>query len=802
MGADNLPGSQSSKQMQELLAAQTAANDNPVDNNVPASDPPTTKKTLGYADGYAQYTERYGGLTEVNGESVRASEVTNDNAYAQEKSAPLSKQVNTQVNNFRNIFGYNNSDSREDPTFIIFDLYMDYIDSPLFNNVNGFFSSYSDSIPELSERPEMYSQFVNMVQKIFPGDLNQEAGYKRHYINSIGGLDLLFKKIVTYPEDVLTFTLSEDVTMLTQYMSELYSNLVYSYDTHRYLIPDNLLRFNLTIMFRDARDMVTTEGKYVNQGISKFAYVLHDCQFDFFNSRNFGNDVKVSGFDGGATTTPASLTFSINYKSYSKITGAQAIDNAIPIDLRERLNLDSEGYERFSTDYNSLDEQKEKTQLEKDANAERSNPLSDGEGNVSTLYPKNLPAGSKKKTKGPIGQYTEKLKNSFTDEISDVRNVLINKVKEEVTVLSSQAQRFVSDKLLGGLDIPGFNGITLSKVNVYYDDPFQAINKVSFLFEKFLDNAVDDLKNNVSVDIDTNAEKGSRVNIYWDEAGDTFGEKAENAAKNAFYGDTGPLPRNSNLYGDALTEGKAPSGESRHEDGSYNEKEPTGDLHEDGEYNEKYPEGIVQPKGEYNEKYPDGDLHEDGQYNLKFPGGDVHEDGTYNEKYPDGDVHEDGSYNEKYPDGDTHEDGTYNEKYPDGDVHEDGTYNEKEPSGSVQEKGTYNEKYPSGDVHPDGQYNLKFPDGDVQPDGEYNQKYPTGGIDGDLHEDGEYHDKEPKGEVYSADDLVDGVKKPSGNVYGRIEEVEPKEPEGDVHPGGEYHDKEPKGNLYKKDDNR
>jgi hypothetical protein len=790
----------SAKNQQEWLKAndiQDATNQ----QNAPV-EKDTTKKSLGYVEGYSRYISKSGGLITDDGNNpYRQEEVIKDDIEAEvPKPSPISKQINKQINKFRNIFGYSDtqrqSDSLEDPTFLIFDLHLDYGQSPLFNNVPTFFGEYSDSMEELSERLPLYNEFVSMISKIFPGDINEFSGSKRHYINSIAGMDNLFKKIVDYPNDALTFTLSEDITLLAQYLSELYSNLVYSYDTHRYMIPDNLLRFNMTIFFRDVREMKVVSydkdhnfvSDDINDRMSKFAYVLHDCQFDFFNSRSFADGMTVSGFEGGASTTPNILSFNINYKSYSKITMPDLIDDSTLIDLRERQGLDDGNYDRYNNDYVSKTELVENTE---------SNSVSETTNDRISSVNRHIKPEVQKR---PLAELGERLKNSFTDEISDVRNVLVNKVKEEVTVLSSQVQRAASDALFDtfGFEIPGVNGITLSKVNVYYDDPFQAINKVSFLFEKFLDQAVDDLKDNVRVEYDKEAEKGNKVNIYWDETGETFGEKAGSAALNAFFGPTGVIPRDSNVYSDALSEGKTPTGDSRHDDGKYNEKYPEGDVSEDGTYNEKYPEGDVNDDGTYNEKYPDGDRHEDGTYNEKHPDGDLHEDGTYNEKEPLGSVQDKGSYNEKYPDGDRHEDGDYNEKYPEGDVHPDGQYNEKEPLGSVQDKGEYNEKYPEGDRHEDGTYNEKYPEGDVQPDGDYNEKYP----EGDVHEDGTYNDKEPKGDVYSDDELEDGTKKPSGNVYGKKEEKEAESPEGDVHPDGQYNEKYPKGNLYKKDDDK
>ena len=801
MGSTNFIEERSAKEASDALAARQKAGTEPDDKN--ALESKDIKKTLGYVDGYSNYTTKYGGPVDGTmggprtGEKIRTPEIENP------KPDSFSNQVNTQINKFRNIFGYgsqdnNGSDGIEDPTFIVFDLQMDYAESPLFNSVTDFINEYSDSTPELVERVKLYEQFTGTLFKIFPGNSDENSGYKRHYVNSISGLDNLFKKIVNYPDDVISFTLSEDITMIAQYISELYSNLVYSYDTHRYLIPDNLLRFNLTIFFSDVRDIVSSViggSNIVNENVSKFAYVLHDCQFNFFNSRNFGSDITVSGFEGGATNTPSTLSFNINYKSYSKIMLPNLIDDSTYIDLRERIitSNDDADLARFNNDYDVGSIQLEKTQAERE---KQSIPVGTLPGKIDSVALRH-PGGTGYEYATPgLG---DKIKNAFTDEISDVRNVLVNKIKEEVTVLSSRAQKFVSDKIFGGLNIPGFNGITLTKVNVYYDDPFQALDKVSFLLERFIDNSVEDIKKNIKLDVNTQANKGDRVNIYWgntnvkDATWKGVGEDLKDIAEDAFFGNTGAVPRDSNVYSNNLENGKVPTGENRY---GYT------DLNPDGQYNEKYPSGSVQDKGIYNEKYPDGDVNPDGTYNEKYPSGTVQPKGAYNEKYPEGDKHPDGAYNEKYPEGDVNPDGTYNEKYPNGRVQPDGQYNEKYPSGSVQGKGTYNEKYPEGDLQPGGTYNEKYPEGDVQPDGEYNQKYPTGGIDGDLHVDGTYHDKEPRGEVYSVDDLEKGDKKPSGNVYGKKEEKEAETPEGDLHPDGQYNEKYPKGNLYKKDDDK
>lgn len=751
---------------------QTINNDNTVNR----------KKSIGYVDGYAQYISKSGGPITDGSDTYREVEVTHEDASESEKPAPISKQINKQLNQFRNIFGYNlsqrHSDSMEDPSFLIFDIQMDYGESPLFNSVQPFFDDYAGSMEELNERIPIYNEFKAFIAKVFPGDINEETGSKRHYINSISGMDNLFKKIVSYPDDVLTFTLSEDITMFSQYISELYSNLIYSYDSHRYMIPDNLLRFNLTIFFRDVREMKA--NKYNSDGsidrdniknMSKFAYVLHDCQFDFFNSRSFGNDMTVSGFEVGASATPNTLAFNINYKSYSKKTMPSLIDNGVLIDLRERDGLRDGGYDRFNNDYMSLEEQDDL--VEQNLVIENTKINQVRSGNINGIV------GKDGKKKSPILNYTSNIKNAFTQEISDVRNVLVNKIKDEVTVLSSQAQRFVSDKIFDTIDIPGFQNITLTKFNVYYDDPAGAIDRVSTLLENFIDDQIEDVKDSISIDI-----VDGRLNVNYDKTEDIdprTGNVTDTTEKGRRQANvSSPI---ENIYGDVTNSHKEPEREKLHEDRTYNEKYPDGDLMDDGSYNEKEPKGKV---------------HEDAEEVTKEPNGNTYGDVTDTDKEPSGNVYGDVTDIDKEPEGKVHDNPDSTNKEPEGDLHVDGTYNEKEPSGNLYESSEELTKEPSGNLYTISGptiENIKEPEGKVHEAPETQSKEP----EGDLHEDGTYNEKSPSGEVYGDVEGKDNT--PSGNIYGKVDDIEPKQPEGDLHEDGKYNDKKPTGNRYKKEDN-
>ena len=249
----------------------------------------------------------------------------------------------------------------EDPTYIVFDINIDDSDkSPLFDRsylskgdknlynldtkINygkgalHFLRKYGAWDSEIESAGYIYGEFIKIIQLIFPGldskdpagNQYNSSGSKRHYISSISGLDVLNKKIMDFPNDKITIKLNEDVTMLSQYLSELYMDLTYSYATNRQLIPSNLLRFNMYIILSDVRDMKFGKSKKSNglfdgyidkivENKSKFLYILHDCEFDFSTSKIHSTEIENGGFNTGPSTTPATMDLNIIFKSYSKI---------------------------------------------------------------------------------------------------------------------------------------------------------------------------------------------------------------------------------------------------------------------------------------------------------------------------------------------------------------------------------------------------------------------------------------------------------------------------------------------------
>ena len=241
-----------------------------------------------------------------------------------------------------------NTDSwYEDPLYQSFDIIFDRTLSPLFNGeIDKFFEVY-DMNDYMNNAWIHYKKFNELFFKIFNGlgpqkyqttmiptgvsgmmpitvpvpDNNVVKRNKVWYINSIAGMDKLTAKIPKYEEDKLTITLSEDVAMLVNYMVDSYNNFVYNYSQQRYNLPDNLLRFKMMIRLSDMRTMKLVnhfESPEYMYDKAMEIYTLYDCNFDFFNSKNFTDEVVNGGFGAGRQDTPAIVKFDIIYKSIQK----------------------------------------------------------------------------------------------------------------------------------------------------------------------------------------------------------------------------------------------------------------------------------------------------------------------------------------------------------------------------------------------------------------------------------------------------------------------------------------------------
>lgn len=284
----------------------------------------------------------------------------------------------------------------EDPLIPSFELYFDE-DSPLFsgddniqnnntssNSLKGFIQKYQEIDPiNYSARFDMLNEFKNVFFKIFNSVL--DANYtirqkKQYYITKITGLNNLNKKMINYGEDKITITLNEDVSMISWYLSELYNNLIYSYKNQRYMFPDNVLRFNLILKINDIRNFqlpqnnnpnavnntvnnnILTNGsiKNVISPKSEIIYQLHDCSFNFFESRNYEDEMSIGGYGESMPNTPSKISFDIIFKSVTRSSNFPLIQNSISITPWEDTLITRNTIEKDRGTFESLSKMKNK----------------------------------------------------------------------------------------------------------------------------------------------------------------------------------------------------------------------------------------------------------------------------------------------------------------------------------------------------------------------------------------------------------------------------------------------------------
>jgi len=300
------------------------------------------------------------------------------------------EDTNTFKRSLYSDYGYRDRDFwYEDPFYPSFELFFN-MDSPFFagnenfsekistNSLKYFIQKYTEIDPDgYQSRFELWNEFKNVFFKIFENDLkggdsNRNLKNKTYYISKIAGINNLKKKMITYGEDKITITINEDVSMIAWYLSELYNNIAYSYRNQRYAFPDNVLRFDMIIKINDIRNFTIPQSsnqpapnvpvdpnyttnkdiKNVISPKSQIVYTLHDCNFNFFESRNHGDELEIGGF-GNPTYAPQSLSFDIFYKSVTRWSEFPLFDS-FPINPWEKFLYNTESTSQ-QTYYNDLD---------------------------------------------------------------------------------------------------------------------------------------------------------------------------------------------------------------------------------------------------------------------------------------------------------------------------------------------------------------------------------------------------------------------------------------------------------------
>jgi hypothetical protein len=244
------------------------------------------------------------------------------------------------------LYKYDRTNEFDQPTMLGFTIEIDESSSPLFNELQNFFDRYAKKNVEIKARMSIYEELLTQLRMFFNSqetDRN-EMYIKSHYINSVTGLNLLNNKFTKYGEDKLTFQLQEDIGMHVTYMTQLWKNLVYSYDTGRRIIPTNLAKFNIRIKISEIRnftslsrinkiDPAADDAEVLNalrNNVSSLIYTVWDCHFDAVESSPAPETITQAGIDA-ALPAYSTVGLDMYYRTASRFFRPSLI-GGIPMD--------------------------------------------------------------------------------------------------------------------------------------------------------------------------------------------------------------------------------------------------------------------------------------------------------------------------------------------------------------------------------------------------------------------------------------------------------------------------------------
>lgn len=224
----------------------------------------------------------------------------------------------------------------EDPVVFGFDIIINTQTSPLFgtndgDNITDFFEFANDNgITEINNRTGVWVEFMQHFSKFFNRTDSDFQNIKSFYLKGVEGLENLVnkatalhgsdkKQFTNYGDEreSIKITMLEDVHLNAGHLAMLYNTLAYSKINGKQLIPENLLRFDMSIVVSEIRKFnkvkqALSDGtdvmNIVNDNISRYKYNLYDCQFNFENMSH-GDAIKNDGVD-----ITDEYTFNVYYK--------------------------------------------------------------------------------------------------------------------------------------------------------------------------------------------------------------------------------------------------------------------------------------------------------------------------------------------------------------------------------------------------------------------------------------------------------------------------------------------------------
>lgn len=352
-------------------------------------------------------------------------------------------------------------DDNEDPTYMGFDFYIKWNDSPLFNGyVEKFIETYAKlGNSEIASRANIIAEFKKQFTKFIKVDSPVTAGTvpqflgnnspKSYYLKKVAGLGDLIesgdssktKQFPLYGTEFITLTFNEDVSQNLGYLALLYKNLSWSRINGKSIIPENLLRFDVEIVVTEARKMnryvkKDEDGTYTvfADRISNYTYTLYECQF-FFTTYPHGADV-----DNSAPKVIEDYEFKFNYKFSTLKFNKLMTDRNDPTKKVE-----------FSIDQSNVDLRKIKSSSTNNSTAE--NGTIQSSANVYSLekkYAYNTIEKKKEKENKKGNLEKAKKDNENKEQQPSDKDLSENKAKDQVTAQKNsftEAGKNASEKM-------------------------------------------------------------------------------------------------------------------------------------------------------------------------------------------------------------------------------------------------------------------------------------------------------------------------------------------------------------------
>ena len=223
-----------------------------------------------------------------------------------------------------------------DPIAYGFEVIIDYDNSPLLNGAVEDFITQFQNLTEVKSRLPILQEFKQQFYKFFKtnspastitsnslqfsqmaqASFNNQTGgqrqnYLAYYLKKITGLEHLVeantpeknKSFVEYRKDKIVLSFTEDVSLSLGTLASMYKLLYWSRINGKNIIPENLLRFDCTIIVSELRNYTRVQQvvaggnpsetvQVLADNLSRYVYDLYECQL-FFDKMSHPSEISL-----------------------------------------------------------------------------------------------------------------------------------------------------------------------------------------------------------------------------------------------------------------------------------------------------------------------------------------------------------------------------------------------------------------------------------------------------------------------------------------------------------------------------